>query len=198
METIRDKLESIEPNSPFGVKDFLDCGSYDAVRKHLIRAAEKNIIKRIMDGVYYKPKYSKLTNELIPISMDSLAHYLADRYGWQIAVSKELALNYLGLSTQVPAKYVYLSTGPYRSFKINDIELSFKHTANRYLLNLSNKSSLLVQAIFGLGKENINERDLKTITQVYSKDEINKVLSECKNVPVWVYETIKEIRKEYD
>lgn len=198
MKTIRDKLEKIEPNCLFGVKDFLDCGTYDAVRKYLIRTADKNIIKRLIDGVYYIPKYSKLTNELIPISIDHVAHYLADRYAWQIVVSKELALNYLGLSTQVPAKYIYLSTGPYRNFKINDVDLLFKHTANRYLLNLSDKTSLLVQAIFGLGKENINDRDIKIIIDSFSKDEIDKALNECKNVPIWVYETIKEIRKAYD
>ena len=155
-------IEKMENNKPFGVSDLSEAGNYDAVRKQLIRLAEGGEIKRLFDGVYYKPVYSKLTGELLPVNIDKVASYLAERYGWTIIPSEELALNYFGLSTQVPAKYVYLSSGPYRDFLINDTMLSFKHTANRNLLNMSKTSAILVQALRGLGKGNINENDIMT------------------------------------
>lgn len=191
-------IEKMENNKPFGVSDLSEAGNYDAVRKQLIRLAEGGEIKRLFDGVYYKPVYSKLTGELLPVSIDKVASYLAERYGWTIIPSEELALNYFGLSTQVPAKYVYLSSGPYRDFLINDTMLSFKHTANRNLLNMSKTSAILVQALRGLGKGNINENDIEAIRSALDKEEIYEATKETKNVSAWINQEVKRIGEAYN
>lgn len=191
-------IEKMENNKPFGVSDLSEAGNYDAVRKQLIRLAEGGEIKRLFDGVYYKPVYSKLTGELLPVNIDKVASYLAERYGWTIIPSEELALNYFGLSTQVPAKYVYLSSGPYRDFLINDTMLSFKHTANRNLLNMSKTSAILVQALRGLGKGNINENDIEAIRSALDKEEIYEATKETKNVSAWINQEVKRIGEAYN
>ena len=191
-------IEKMENNKPFGVSDLSEAGNYDAVRTQLIRLAEGGEIKRLFDGVYYKPVYSKLTGELLPVNIDKVASYLAERYGWTIIPSEELALNYFGLSTQVPAKYVYLSSGPYRDFLINDTMLSFKHTANRNLLNMSKTSAILVQALRGLGKGNINENDIEAIRSALDKEEIYEATKETKNVSAWINQEVKRIGEAYN
>ena len=191
-------IEKMENNKPFGVSDLSEAGNYDAVRKQLIRLAEGGEIKRLFDGVYYKPVYSKLTGELLPVNIDKVASYLAERYGWTIIPSEELALNYFGLSTQVPAKYVYLSSGPYRDFLINDTMLSFKHTANRNLLNMSKTSAILVQALRGLGKGTINENDIEAIRSALDKEEIYEATKETKNVSAWINQEVKRIGEAYN
>lgn len=195
---VRQAIEKTEINKPFGVSDFSEAGNYDAVRKQLIRLAERGEIKRLFDGVYYKPAYSKLTGELLPVNIDKVADYLAGRYGWAIIPSEELALNYYGLSTQVPAKYAYLSSGPYRDFSINDTVLSFKHTANRNLLNMSKTSAILVQALRGLGKGNIDDDDIEKIKTVISKEDICDAIRETKNVSAWINQEVKRIGETYN
>jgi len=49
-------------------------------------------------------------------AVDRVAHALARKFGWTIQVSGNTALNILGLSTQVPIRYLYLSDGKSRSF----------------------------------------------------------------------------------
>ena len=195
---LRDKISEYDYNTLFGNNDFLDCGNYDSVRKSLIRLADKGIINRLIDGVYYKPKYSSLTKERIPVRIEDVAKYIASRYGWDIVPCEELALNYIGLSEQVPSKYVYLSTGPYRKYHIENRNLSFKHTANRNLFNISYDSALLIQGLKGIGKDRIQESDIEIIKNRFTKESINKAIIECKYVPTWIYEIIKRIGKEYD
>ncbi|MDR2778458.1 MAG: DUF6088 family protein [Rickettsiales bacterium] len=58
-------------------------------------------------------------------------------------------LNYLGLSTQIPAKYVFISSGSSRKYKIGNLDLEFRHrvfseTANGSLLSFSSASNRLI------------------------------------------------------
>ena len=190
---LSDRIERYDAGIPFGAKDFLDYGNYDAIRKLLIRMSKQGKIIRIIDGVYCKPEYSRLTEEILPVDVEKVAEYLGRRYGWQIVPSTELALNYLGLSTQVPAKYEYLSSGPYRVFSIQNKKLSFKHTANKNLFNLSPESALLIQALNGLGKNGISDDELRKIGHFFTSQQLETALKESSNNKIWIHETIQRI-----
>ena len=191
-ERLSYRIEKYEAGIPFGAKDFLDYGNYDAIRKQLIRMAEQGKIIRIIDGIYCKPEYSRLTEEILPVDVEKVAEYLSKRYGWQIVPSTELALNYLGLSTQVPAKYEYLSSGPYRDFTIQNNKLLFKHTANKNLFNLSPESALLLQTINGLGKR-ISDDDYVQVCRFFTRQQLETALKESANNKLWIHETIQRL-----
>lgn len=63
-------------------------------------------IKRILPGLYYYPDYSELLKKQVGPDVGEVAKALARKYDWQIFPEGNTALNYLGLSTQVPAAYV--------------------------------------------------------------------------------------------
>ena len=46
--------------------DYMDYGSSDAVRKALDRLENKQIIVRVAQGIYVRPKISKLIGPLVP------------------------------------------------------------------------------------------------------------------------------------
>ena len=56
-------------------------------------------------------------------------------------------------------------------------------------------SSLLVQVLKALGKENIDEQIIKTLREKIDKNMCTKILKDTKTVTVWVYEIIKQICK---
>ena len=117
---------------------------------------EKNI-RRIMNGVYKKPIYSKLLKEYIPANPDAVAYAIAKSFRWTIAPCGDVALNKLGLSTQVPVVWSYISDGPYRKFTWDNITLSFKHRANREISFMSETTTLVVEALKTLGKNRIDD-----------------------------------------
>lgn len=69
-----------------------------------------------MRGIFYYPRYSKLIDEFEAPSPDKVAETLARKFNWTIAPCGVTALKRLGLSTQVSAKWIYISDDPYREF----------------------------------------------------------------------------------
>jgi membrane-associated PAP2 superfamily phosphatase len=103
----------------------------------------------------------------------------------------------LGLSTQVPAVWLYISDGPYKTYKADGMTLKFKHTDNKNeIINISYKTALIVQALKALGKNNITNRELRSISKLLTENEKAQILIEAKRVTAWVYELIRKICKE--
>ncbi len=192
-KNLEEKINKMDVGSIFSITNFTMYGKYDTIKKALQRMEETKLIVRVIDGIYMIPRYSKLTNELIPPSINDVATHIAERYGWSIVPTGDTCLNYLGLSTQMPAHYEYISDGPYRKYEVWGTTIYFKHTANREVKNLSYKSAVIVQAIKAMGKEDMDEKTTDEIQKCLSDNEKETLLIECSNVTSWVYEWVKRI-----
>mgnify|MGYP003336371179 CR=1 FL=1 len=104
-----------------------------------------------------------------------------------------MVLNMFGISSQVPASFTYLSSGPYRSYQIGNVNLKFKHTSNREISTYSGKTSMLIQAIKEIGENNITPETLLKIQNNLSKKEKEIALSETKNLTTWIRNIIVDI-----
>ena len=159
----------------------------------LKRLADERKIQRIIDGFYYNPKYSELIGEYEAVSIHELALAIARKYNWNIAPYNSTALNLLGLSTQVPTHYKYISSGRYKEYKIGDSILEFKKVNPGEIANMSLKTATVIQAIKSLGKENINDQVKQKIRENLTEKEKLDLMNESKSVPAWIYEVIREI-----
>ncbi|HEQ4217540.1 TPA: hypothetical protein VGX84_001794, partial [Streptococcus pyogenes] len=149
--------------------------------------------KRVIYGFYYNPRYSELIGEYEAVSIHELALAIARKYNWNIAPYSSTALNLLGLSTQVPTHYKYISSGRYKEYKIGDTVLEFKKVNPGEIANMSLKTATVIQAIKSLGKENITNEVIQKIRENLSEKERIDLMNESKSVPAWIYEVIREI-----
>ena len=62
----------------------------------------------------------------------------------------------MGLSTQVPARWVYLSDGPGREYVLGAVTLGFRKAALKDAGFTHRESGLLVQALKALGRERVD------------------------------------------
>ncbi|HEN9193868.1 TPA: hypothetical protein U9G65_002250 [Streptococcus agalactiae] len=193
MEIISDKINSFDSHKVFFANDFLDIASNATVRQILKRLADEDKIKRVIDGFYYNPRYSELIGEYEAVSIHELALAIARKYNWNIAPYNSTALNLLGLSTQVPTHYKYISSGRYKKYKIGDTILEFKKVNPGEIANMSLKTATVIQAIKSLGKENITNEVIQKIRKNLSEKERIDLMNESKSVPSWIYEVIREI-----
>ncbi|WP_416335295.1 DUF6088 family protein [Anaerococcus sp. DFU013_CI05] len=193
MEIISDKINDFDSHKVFFANDFLDIASNATVRQILKRLADEYKIKRVIDGFYYNPKYSELIGEYEAVSIHELALAIARKYNWNIAPYSSTALNLLGLSTQVPTHYKYISSGRYKEYKIGDTILEFKKVNPGEIANMSLKTATVIQAIKSLGKENINAQVMQKIRENLTQEERTDLMNESKSVPAWIYEVIREI-----
>ena len=193
MEIISDKINSFDSHKVFFANDFLGIASNATVRQILKRLADERKIQRIIDGFYYNPKYSELIGEYEAVSIHELALAIARKYNWNIAPYNSTALNLLGLSTQVPTHYKYISSGRYKEYKIGDTVLEFKKVNSGEIANMSLKTATVIQAIKSLGKENITNEVIQKIRENLTEKERTDLMNESKSVPAWIYEVIREI-----
>lgn len=183
----------------FSKKDFASIAQPGTIDRSLSRLAEKGTIRRLNRGIYDYPKFSKLLGQTLGPDMDQVAHALARKHGWNIQVSGNAALNILGLSTQIPTQYLYLSDGVSKTYDIAGQELSFQKAKMTHLDLKYPQSALLVQAIEALGKQPLSAQQRAAILQYLQPEgEVSphlraRILKDTQYVTSWIYEAIKNL-----
>ena len=193
MQEIRERILSAEEGSVFSTSDFADIADTNTVRSALYRLIQDGILRRILNGVYEKPKYSKLLDEYVAVDPEAVATALARSYHWTIAPCGNTALNLLGLSTQVTAVWSYISDGPYKTYEWNSTKLEFKHRTNKEITGLSYMTSLVIQALKTLGRSNITPEVIQMLSEKLTDKDKQACLKEATESTDWVYDTIRQI-----
>ena len=188
---IKNKIKALGRDGVFVAADFYGIAGRDAIRKTLSRLEEDNYIKRVMRGVYYKTRYSKLLKEDVIPSPRLVASAIARNNGWTIAPSGIMALNMTGLSTQVPAQLSYVTNGTPKTYHYDNFTIIFKRTSARDLERLSKKTAIVVQALKAIGKDKVTPKDLNQIRRYLSPEEKNKAVKEARSATSWIYDLIK-------
>ena len=177
----------------FSSSDLLEKFNRSQADNLLLELTKKGKIQRVIRGIYNYPKYSKLLNQYLSPDIDQVARAIARKFNWTIEISGESALNFLGLSTQVEAKYTYLSNGSNKSYDIFGTKLVFKKANLKNIGFKYKESSLIVQALKTLGKDNIDKNIIKKIKNYLDLNKCKKILKDTRNTTTWIYENIKQI-----
>lgn len=193
---ILQRIEDSQTGTIFVNSDFVDIAETETVRRNLNRITQAGILRRIFNGIYEKPKYSKLLHEYVAADPDAVAKAIARNYHWTIAPCGNTALNLLGLSTQVTAVWSYISDGPYRKYEWNQTRIEFKHRTNREISGLSYMTALLIQALKTLGRENVTQEVIDSLSARLTAEEKAAALKEAAESTDWVYNYIKKICEE--
>lgn len=150
-------------------------------------------IRRIAHGMYDYPRYSDFLGKELSPDIDQVARAYARKFNWRIEISGDSALNYFGLSTQVPGTYIYLSDGASKSYDIMGTTLKFKKSQLKNIGFKHSESSLIVQALNALGKEHITDNVIKKIREQIDPKKYEKILKDTQSSTVWIYESVKVI-----
>lgn len=197
MNSITKQIENIMSENQgkiFSINDFYNIGTKNTIKSVLYRLNEENKIKRLMDGLYIKPKYSNILKEYSYPDASEVAQKLADKFSWTIAPAGDTALNYTGLSTQVPNEYIYISDGAYREYLYRNKKIIFKHTTNRNITSYSKELAILIQAVKALGKDNISEEHIKKL-EAFAKNIEEDLKEDTLKLPFWIQEVLAKIQE---
>ncbi len=190
---IQRQIECFNDGDVFSAIDFVEIAGTDPTNKALSRLSELGLIRRIIQGIYYKPIYSKVLDEYSSPNIEKVADALARKFNWTIGPAGETALNVLHMSTQVPNSWCYISDGPYRNYKVGTYEIVFKHCANKEISGRSYLTISVIQAIKYIGKDRIQNEDIKRLSGDLSVEDKELILKEAKTTTSWIYQIIKEV-----
>lgn len=176
----------------FTSADFRDIGSRAMVGRALARLANKGTIRRLELGIYDYPRKSKKLGILAP-SADNLAQAIASKTGRKIFPSGAMAANILGLSTQVPARPTYLTNGPSRTVIIAGRTIVFKHAKLAILNDGSDNANFVLQALYYLGRDNIDDHMIYKCAQYLDDCDIKDLRISTADLPKWMAGIISKL-----
>ena len=160
----------------FTPKDFLDLGTRASIDMALTRLVQANQIRRIGRGLYDYPKLHDKLGELTP-DADTIAQAVATQSGDKLSSSGAQAANRLGISTQVPAKTSYATSGQTRVKKVAGRTIALKRSRAPILDDASPDANAVLQLLAHVGKDKIDndliqrlsaqidDRDFKALTK---------------------------------
>ena len=195
-EQIEKRITDAGPGYVFTRKDFQDISSAGSIGQILSRLVKDGFIRRIGRGLFDYPKTNPILGGELSPDIDQAAKAIARKFKWSILPYGNLAANRLGLSQQVPAKYVYLSSGPTKEVKIGKTEIRFRHARPKEIYADSAISGLVVQALRYLGRENVNDDIIAHLKQKLSAGEKKELLKNIHFSAEWIFEIAQRIAKD--
>lgn len=169
---------------------FDSIGNVEVVKKSLLRLVNKEFLVRLAHGIYLYPKQDKLLGNLIP-SIEEIANAIANRDKARIIPTGITALNKLGLSAQIPMNVVFLTDGAPRSINIGKRSIKFKKTTPKNLAVRGEITSLVIQALKEIGKDNITEEQLEKLRSHLGSEKTRIIEHDAKLTPAWISKIMK-------
>ena len=195
-DAILDRIRSQDRGKVFIPKDFLDLGSRDAVDQSLARLVKSGDILRLGRGLYHDPRTNARLGIPLGPDLDEIADALARQTGSRVVPSGAVAANRLGLSTQVPAKPVYLTDGRTRQVRIGNTTIQIRHAAPKELPVGSPTTAMVFQALRHLGQAAVDDQVAARLRRVLSAKQRQKLLQDARYTTDWIAAVVREVAQD--
>lgn len=192
IEKIKRRIIGKGRGAVFTPGDFLDLGSRASVDQTLSRLTDQGVIRRLARGIYDYPKTSPRLGRLSP-DPDVVAAAIARKDGRVVQVSPARAANMLGLTTQVPAKAVYLTDGPNRTKQIGAQTIIMRNAAAKNLVGAGKPTGAVFQALRYLGKDGVDASVVARLSKTIDADTRRALVKDALQAPGWMRPVVLQI-----
>lgn len=182
---IYERIASLEGGSVIFASDFLDLCTERQAGRVLTELEAKGDIKRLARGIYCKPTVTRF-GPLYP-DISRIVEAVAKRDHAQVLPSGYTAANMLGLSTQVPMSYTYITSGSSRVLTVEGKTINLQRAVPRNFAYKTRLAALIVQAMKATGAENIGPEEISAIKSAIVKVPDSEAFrSDVLIMPVWM------------
>lgn len=193
INTLRSRIEAMPEDCVLFRSDFPEYHS-EFVGGTLAELTSEGVLVKLAQGIYAKPRKSRF-GVVFP-SVEKIVQAIATRDNAEILPSGMTALNALGLSTQIPMNYTYLTTGSERTVKLANQQVMLKRGVPKNFCYETRFIALLVQALRALKQENVGEEELQTIRTLIKKEPDKEALAKDVDLmPAWMKRIVKPMLK---
>lgn len=195
-DQILDRIRTAGRGKVFTSKDFLGLGSRVAIDQALSRLSRGGEIQRLGRGLYHFPQLNERLDIPLSPDADEIAEALARQTGSRIAPSGAVAANRLGLSTQIPAKPVYLTDGRTRQVRVGNLDFVIKHVAPKELPLGSRVSAMVFQALRHLGRSAVDSETVSRLRRGLSRQQRGELLRDARYTTDWIADVVRQVAVE--
>jgi hypothetical protein len=194
---INKKIKHMQNGKVFVANDLSnDLDTRNAVEKTLSRLSSSKIIDRVDRGIYQKPKLIKPYNIKAVATTKDILDAKSKLTGATFALTGASALYQLGLTTQVPAKDIYLSDKRLSDVKIGKKTISFKYVDHNKTDGENSKYNLIFNALEYLGKNELTNDMINKIATNLTSKEISQLQKNMIHRKIWIQKVCHQIIKK--
>ena len=191
MPSLPSQIMSHAADSPEGMllcpSALLHLGGRAAVDQALSRLARKGELMRIYQGVYVRPVQTRFGPR--PPALEKVLASLSALWGETIVPCGGMAANALGLTTQVPIRSVYLTSGPNRKLRLGELVVEFRHAPRWQMTAPHRPAGEAVRALAWLGPKEV-VAGLGAIARKLSAEDIRELAASRAVMPAWMAEPV--------
>lgn len=193
MNSIAEKIEIFSKRLPEGTvlsaSAFAALGTRAAVDQALSRLTESGVLMRIERGRYVLPVQTRFGTRAPAPEM--VVEALAAESGETIVPSGAVAANALGLTTQVPVRAVFLTSGRTRRLTLGKQVVEIRHADGWQLRAAHRPAGQALRALAWLGPERAPSAAAR-LKETLSEAEKRVLVSACASFPQWLARTVSE------
>ena len=186
-ETLASELlahtSSLSEGKPVCAEALSSLGSTEAVSVALFELAQIGKLSEICEGVYVKPIETRFGTRSPDVGM--VIPQLAELWEETIVPCGGASANLLGMTTQVPMKPVYWTSGNDRTLHVSGSTVELRHVPEWQLLAPSQSIGHAIRALSWMGQEEVEE-SIEALGKILSVEAIRELVSSCDTVPEWI------------
>jgi hypothetical protein len=188
-ETILSLAQALPEGGLLSAKEFLHLASRAAIDQTLVRLTREGKLIRVGRGAYAAPIPSRFGSR--PPSTEAVVEAIESAVGEVIVVNGATAANALGLTTQVPTREVFFTSGRSRKLQLGQRIVELRH-GNRWQLVLGKRpAGMAIRALSWLGPEKANAA-VTTLRNKLPPEEWAAIRSARSVLPSWMARAVSE------
>ena len=184
-KAILEFLKSRKRGEPVCAKQLLHLGNRAAVDQALARLVRRKKLVRVSRGFYAVPVESRFG--LLPPNAGEAMEAIARQKGEQIAPAGAAVANAFGLTTQVPLRRTYVTSGRTRTLKVSGETIELRHAPP---LAENARHERLLRAIEWLGPDGVEQARAMLLT--LTPAERRTLARRAAGMPTWMAAAVSE------
>jgi len=168
----------------------LHLASRASVDQTLTRLTREGKLLRVGRGAYASPVHGRFGSR--PPSTQAVVEAIESISGEMVVANGATEANTLGLTTQVPTREVFLTSGPSRKLRLGNRNVELKH-GSRWQLSLGRRpAGMAIRALFWLGPEQAPAA-LKILHTKLPAEEWAAMRAARATLPSWMARAVSEV-----
>jgi hypothetical protein len=183
-------VNGLPEGTPVAAKELLHLGRRAAVDQALSRLVRRASLMRAGRGIYIRPVEGRFGTRLPAAS--KVVEGIAAQRGERMVPHGAAAANELGLTTQVPVREVYLTSGPSRHLKLGAQVIEIRHVPAWQLVLPGHPAGAVIRALAWLGPKRTHEA-LRVLQGKLSPPELQALVGARGRLPTWMAQEVSAL-----
>jgi hypothetical protein len=183
-------VEAAPEGTLVSAREMLHLGKRAAVDQALSRLVKAGRLVRISRGTFLLPVAGRF-GPRVPSAFE-LVGSMAGLRGEMVAPHGAVAANELGLTTQVPIRPIFLTSGRSRRLQVGGQSVEFRHAPGWQLLMPERPAGAALRALAWLGPMQAHEA-VPELAHRLSKQEVEAMVGARSKLPTWVAQELSPL-----